>query len=1097
MLLIGWFGAANAQLVINEVSNGPSGVKEYVELLVVGTPSGCTQQCVDLRGWILDDNNGYFASGSGTGIAQGHMRFANDPTWACVPIGTLIVVYNDGDRNSSIPADNLTGANCTYIVPASSALFEKNASTPVVNGSMAYGGPYTSGGNWANTQGLSNTDDSYQVRDPNNLSVPYHAVSYGNNTTTPIIYFSGGAGGDVMYMNNSVSNDPFVQANWTKAPVSGAGNETPGAPNNAANATWIHSLNNNCTPLVVPVVDAGTDDTICLGASATLTATCNVTGGTYTWSSGQNGATITVSPTVNTMYKVTFDNGGGCTSVDSVWVRVNTPPTVTAGPDRNVCSGQSVLLVAVGTPTGGTYLWNEGTANDSLLVNPGGTTTYSVIYTAVNGCTDTDSVVLNYFTNPVVTIANAPTICSGDTAVLSASTSAGAGTFVWSDTHVGATDTVHPTGNTNYSVTFTSSLSGCSGAAQINLAVNPTPVINAGADQTICSGDTAHISATSSALGIYSWSNGATGQNIDVFPTVNDTLVLTFTATNTCFATDTLVINVNPSPTVTVTPHDTTLCSGNSLDITATGSTAGTYQWSNGQTGPNITILPTSTQTYTVTLTENLHGCTATDTSRVVYLLTPTVSAGNDTAICTGTNANLLATANVLGGSYTWSNGPNTASNPVGPLANTVYSVTFTGVNGCSATDNVSVTVNSLPTANAGSGVTTCPGATSVLTATGGTTYAWSNNATTDTAHVNPTTTTTYQVTVTNANHCTASASVTVTIDPSLINATALEQDLTCFNTVDGQVRVIVTVGSSPYSYTLTDGSNNYGPSTDSSFNNLPAGTYTATVTDNNGCVFTMSNLVVGAPPALVFNVTTDGVSCNGAGNGVLHIDNDTLRYSLNGAAFRFDTLFTNLQGGSYTVIGQDIRGCSDTVTTAITEPDVLQVSITPDTSDILRGETVSLNSTVTGGTEPYTYVWLPDSSLSCADCANPVASPTDTTNYILLVSDSAGCMDSSFAYISVHRPFIITFPSAFSPNNDGHNDRFRAITNGVVTKYSLKVYNRWGELVYQTTNLKDGWDGTYKGADQPNSTFVWVAEYLQSGAAETTHTKGNVTLIR
>ena len=110
------------QLIINEVSQG-SGNGEYVELLVVGTLSCQTPaQCMDLRGFIIDDNNGYFASGNGTGIASGALRFANNPIWSCILPGTLIVVYNDADRNTAIPPDDIStnDGNCRLIIPASS-----------------------------------------------------------------------------------------------------------------------------------------------------------------------------------------------------------------------------------------------------------------------------------------------------------------------------------------------------------------------------------------------------------------------------------------------------------------------------------------------------------------------------------------------------------------------------------------------------------------------------------------------------------------------------------------------------------------------------------------------------------------------------------------------------------------------------------------------------------------------------------------------------------------------------------------------------------------------------------------------------------------
>ncbi|HLU87646.1 MAG TPA: hypothetical protein VKZ44_07805, partial [Taishania sp.] len=122
LITVSFSTSFSQMLVINEVSQGPSGSsKEYVEFVVAGTPS-CTQSCLDMRNMVFDDNNGYFKNGSGQGIAAGAMRFANIAFWECIPVGTVIVIYNDEDRNNAIPVDDVTMAdgNFLLIIPASS-----------------------------------------------------------------------------------------------------------------------------------------------------------------------------------------------------------------------------------------------------------------------------------------------------------------------------------------------------------------------------------------------------------------------------------------------------------------------------------------------------------------------------------------------------------------------------------------------------------------------------------------------------------------------------------------------------------------------------------------------------------------------------------------------------------------------------------------------------------------------------------------------------------------------------------------------------------------------------------------------------------------
>ena len=125
-------------LIMNEVSNGPSGNQEYVEFVVASNTvtyscNNTTPPCIDIRGWIFDDNSGYHGGTSGTGVASGAIRFSQNALWSCVPLGSIILIYNNTDRNPAIPPDDLTMAdnNCTIIAPVNSpGLFETNATTP-------------------------------------------------------------------------------------------------------------------------------------------------------------------------------------------------------------------------------------------------------------------------------------------------------------------------------------------------------------------------------------------------------------------------------------------------------------------------------------------------------------------------------------------------------------------------------------------------------------------------------------------------------------------------------------------------------------------------------------------------------------------------------------------------------------------------------------------------------------------------------------------------------------------------------------------------------------------------------------------------------
>lgn len=257
-------------IVLNEVSNGPSGTKEYTEMVVAGVP--CTT--VDLRGWIVDDNNGDFACGpvTGVGIAQGHIRFGMVANWAAVPVGSIILIYNDADLNALVPVADPTDADMdsVYIVPISSALLDRtsggvacppvagsqipmgcNATCPATGSAAYIPSTYAAGGSVTQIS-MANTGDAMQIRTP--AGTYFHGISYGAAAVTggpEGLKISGvGGGGHNYYLSAAPHN---VLANWAMGVDDGiaGGDETPGAPNNAINDSYIDLLLGDC---ILPVV---------------------------------------------------------------------------------------------------------------------------------------------------------------------------------------------------------------------------------------------------------------------------------------------------------------------------------------------------------------------------------------------------------------------------------------------------------------------------------------------------------------------------------------------------------------------------------------------------------------------------------------------------------------------------------------------------------------------------------------------------------------------------------------------------------------------------------------------------------------------------
>ncbi len=414
-----------------------------------------------------------------------------------------------------------------------------------------------------------------------------------------------------------------------------------------------------------------TSSLICLGSSTTLTATG---GETYQWSTGQNGATISVNPSSTTTYTVTVTDTNGCSATASASVEV-VSANAEAGDDQNICVGECATLEATG---GVTYQWSNGENGASITVTPTQTTTYTVTVTDVNNCTDTDQVTVFVGSANVAASTPTPSICVGASATITAT---GSGNYVWSNGATGASITVNPEVTMTYTVTATGDM-GCMAVDQVTISVS-SAIADAGTDQIICEGSSASFTATGGIS--YAWSTGATGANITVTPTQScETYTVTVTGEGGCTSVDHVSVVVGHARANAGVNRS--ICLGETAILTATGGAS--YQWSTGETSATISLAPTSTRDYTVTVTD-ANGCSDTDVV-TVYVGSVTASIQDVAPICSGDCTNLVASGGVA---YSWSDGQHGPDISVHPTQTTTYTVTVTDEYGCSETAQTTVTV--------------------------------------------------------------------------------------------------------------------------------------------------------------------------------------------------------------------------------------------------------------------------------------------------------------------------------------------------------------------------------------------------------------------
>ena len=311
-----------------------------------------------------------------------------------------------------------------------------------------------------------------------------------------------------------------------------------------------------------------------------------------------------------------------------------------------------------------------------------------------------------------------------------------------------------------YTVTGTDA-NGCENTASVDITVHALPTVSAGIDQEVCEGNSVTLAGSGAVS--YTWDNGIS-DNTAFIPSATNTYTVTGIDANGCENSDDVEVIVNALPSVEA-GMDQEVCEGTS--VTIAGSGALSYTWDNG-VSDNVTFNATSTTVFTVIGTD-INGCQNSDDLTLTVNVLPNVDAGSDQELCEATSVTLSGSGAL---SYSWNNG---VSDNVSftPTSTNIYTVTGTDANGCQNTDDVVVTVHTLPTVDAGSNQTVCEGTAVTLAGSGAVSYTWDNGVM-DNAAFTPSATTTYTVTGTDVNGCVNSDDVTVTVNTNPI-ATAVD----------------------------------------------------------------------------------------------------------------------------------------------------------------------------------------------------------------------------------------------------------------------------------------------------------------------------------
>ena len=483
----------------------------------------------------------------------------------------------------------------------------------------------------------------------------------------------------------------------------------------------------------LPVVDLGADMAICYGGSYTLDAGMF---DTYLWSNGATTMTIEVMDAGT--YSVEVTDANGCMGMDEFVLTVNPTPVVDLGADMAICEGDVHTLHAGMFDS---FLWSTGETTMFIDVTTAGT--YSVESTDANGCVGTDEFVLTVNPLPVVDLGPDMAICEGDVYTLHGGMFA---SFLWSTSETTMFIDVMTAGT--YSVESTDT-NGCVGMDEFVLTVNPLPIVDLGADQAICEGNTVTLDA--GMFDSYLWSTGETTMMIDVM--VDGTYSVEVTDANGCVGMDEFVLTVYPTPVVDL-GADMAICEGSSYTLDA--GMFDSYLWSTSETTMMIEVSVAGT--YTVEVID-ANGCMGMDEFVLTVNPLPVVDLGADQTICEGNTVTLDAG---MFDAYVWSNGESTMMIEVTDAG--TYSVEVTDANGCMGMDEFVLTVNPLPVVDLGPDMAICEGDMYTLDAGMFDAYYWSTGETT--MMIDVTMAGMYSVEVTDMNGCMGMDEFVLSVDP-------------------------------------------------------------------------------------------------------------------------------------------------------------------------------------------------------------------------------------------------------------------------------------------------------------------------------------------
>lgn len=945
---------------------------------------------------------------------------------------------------------------------------------------------------------------------------------------------------------------------WSTGATTNSITETPGTTT-TYNVTYTLSgcsvsgsgtITVNPTPTV-----AVNSETICNGETATITATPSITGGSYSWTGGLPATqSVSVTPSTTTSYTVTYTLTG-CTATATSTITVNPVPVLNVN-SETICAGTSATLTAVPTVTGGTFTWGGGETTASITVSPATTTSYTVDYT-VGGCDATTvTSTVTVVNNPVADFS--PTmVCQGTPTQFTDESTAGVDTWSYdfddgtpidnnqNPIHTYATDGI-------YNVTLTVVTDGCTGTATIPVTVNAMPAASF-TSTPACPTSNTTFDASASAIPSgsitdFDWTfTGATpasgtGMNTSTVYASGGTYTVELVVTSNQGCTDTMTQNIiipyMPVPDFTFTEE----CEGNSTCFTDASTVTGatitgwTWVWDDGLpvgNTQNPCHLYAAAGTYNVTLIPtSSEGCTGPSVAYDVPVNGNPVASFTVSNVCQSVAAafNNTSTGSPTVFDWTFDDGtPNSSlEDPTHSYATLgTYNVTLnvSTAAGCSHSVTNPVTIYPQPTAgftftSVCEDVMTSFTSTSAVPAPGAiATYSWNFGDAGTAAVANPT----HQyagdgnynvtLTVTTADGCTDNITLPAASYPlPELNFTPTDVCLGTATTYQN-LSTIPSGSISTYNWDFGDGGTSAAVNPTYTYTAIGAYNVTLTGTSNHGCV-TTDVIVVNVHPNPVVAFSTDiNAACSPlcvqltSSSTIATGTIATLAWDYgdgtNAAGTTVNKCYVNpdLSTDQYniTLTATSDQGC----VTTLTMPNYLTVypipvadfTAVPQTVSILTPQINFVNTSLGASTASWQF-----GDFDSSNVYNPMHEYAEpgVYNVLLTVTSVNGCVDTISHPLEILPEFLLYVPNAFTPDGDGKNDLFAPFIQGHdIDTYEWFVFNRWGDVIFESHFSTNMWDGTHNGVKAKEDVYVWKIKVKDIATKEKKEINGHVTLLR